>query len=143
MAPSGRTIRVPEVEEVVGINRRRISKYGGFFAEPDNLLNPGSLHWVLQVVQYPVFGHDPYPTLAHKAAIIARTIIVGHVFCDGNKRTGMATAILFLQANGYDLDVSQDELVQVALDIANHLESGMTIEPLIEWFEQHMRWLPE
>ena len=63
-------------------------------------------------------GADLYPSVFEKAAALARGIICGHVFLDGNKRTGLAAAALFLQYNGWDLDLSDEDLVALALDIA-------------------------
>jgi death-on-curing protein len=110
-------LRFPTREDIVRLNRRLVEETGGEFVPPDNLMNPGSLEWVLEAIQYPLFGVDQYPTLADKAALLAWIIIEGHVFHDGNKRTGMATLISFIRLNGYQLDVSPDEIVEVALRV--------------------------
>ena len=47
------------------------------------------------------FGKELYSTLFAKAAVYARNIISGHPFVDGNKRTAMAAASVFLEGNGY------------------------------------------
>lgn len=41
-----------------------------------------------------------------------------HPFVDGNKRTAVTAAGLFYMLNGWWLRASQDELVQLALDVA-------------------------
>ena len=107
------------LEEIRDINRRHIIENGGKYVGPDNALNWGSLEWVLDAVRYPLFGIDHYPTLEEKAAILAWTIITGHVFVDGNKRTGMTALIHFVKLNHDQLDITTDEIVDVVIRIAS------------------------
>ncbi|MGD0111690.1 MAG: type II toxin-antitoxin system death-on-curing family toxin [Armatimonadota bacterium] len=69
-------------------------------------------------------GADVYPDLFLKAAVLARGIICGHVFLDGNKRTGMEAAILFLEYNGISISLPRDEYVALALAIAGDRAAG-------------------
>ena len=47
------------------------------------------------------FGdHDAYPSLELKAAILLERLVRNHPLPDGNKRTGFAVAIRFLERNG-------------------------------------------
>lgn len=102
------------------INRRMISEFGGiFFAGDENLANPGSLDHLLDEIQGSLFGQELYPDIFDKAALIAQRIIVGHIFHDGNKRTGMEACRLFLEMNGYNMRVDQ-EVVNTAIQIATH-----------------------
>ena len=57
---------------------------------------------ILSVEKLPkqkMFGKELYHTVFLKAAVYARTIIMNHPFIDGNKRTGMTTAFVFLERN--------------------------------------------
>ncbi len=38
-----------------------------------------------------------------------------HPFIDGNKRTGLAAADLFLYFNGYSLEAEQEDVIQLVL----------------------------
>jgi death-on-curing protein len=127
----------PTYEDIVRLNRRHIEQTGGSYSEPDNLKTPGSLEWVLEAIQYPLFGIDHYPTLAEKAAILAWVIIRGHVFHDGCKRTGMSALDIFIRANGYQLDASDDEIVEVALRIAG-AEEDYSREELVQWIRSKL-----
>jgi death-on-curing protein len=69
-------------------------------------------------------GADLYPSVFEKAAVLSRGIICSHVFLDGNKRTGLAAAALFLQYNGYDLNMGDEDLVDLALGIAGAGDQG-------------------
>ena len=129
----------PQVKDIVQLNRLLIKKYGGDFEGIDNLLFPGSLEWVLDAIQHPFFGYDPYPTIAHKAAIIAWVINAGHVFHDGNKRTSMFAAVLFLDVNGYRLNTTSEEVKNIALAVAQEHERGINYDHLVAWFEAHIQ----
>lgn len=54
---------------------------------------------------------------------------------DGNKRTGLASGIIFLQDNGLssDYDVSDEELAQMAIDAAS---GKMSEKQLQDWTEE-------
>lgn len=73
-------------------------------------------------------GADLYRTVFDKAAALARGIICGHMFVDGNKRTGLAAVRLFLEYNGWDFDLPDEELEALALVIAGAREQGQ--EPI-------------
>ena len=61
-----------------------------------------------------------YPSLFDKAAVLARGIICGHCFTDGNKRAGMMAAVVFLRMNGYHYKPPSGNFVELALRIAIH-----------------------
>jgi death-on-curing protein len=110
---------------------------GGEFFPPENLINSGSLEWVLDAIQYPLFGIDHYPTIVEKAAILAWTIIEGHVFFDGCKRTGMSTLDGFLRLNGCSLNASNDEVVEAACEVAKaHTGEGYSYEQFVHWIQE-------
>ena len=69
-------------------------------------------------------GVDLYPVVFEKAAALARGIICGHVFADGNKRTGMEVGLIFLELNGWEVHLTKDEYVGLALDVAGARERG-------------------
>ncbi len=69
-------------------------------------------------------GADLYPSVFDKAAALARGIICAHVFLDGNKRTGLAAAAVFLADNGWDFSLPEGDLLSLALDIAGAREQG-------------------
>ncbi|MEA3396180.1 MAG: type II toxin-antitoxin system death-on-curing family toxin [Chloroflexota bacterium] len=123
----------PTRGDIIGLNRYHIEHTGGLYQGIENLLNPGSLEWVLDAIQYPLFGVDLYPTLVAKAALLTWAIIGGHIFHDGNKRTGAAILQIFLRQNGYDITASDDELIEVALKVAEGSEENFTVEDLTQW----------
>ncbi|WP_243375157.1 type II toxin-antitoxin system death-on-curing family toxin [Geotalea sp. SG265] len=63
-------------------------------------------------------GGDLYPDIFAKAAALMESIIKNHPFVDGNKRTGITTAGLLLQFNGFRLQTTQDELYRFTMAMA-------------------------
>ena len=53
-------------------------------------------------------GYCLYSHTLDKAGAVLYSIVHGHSFSDGNKRTGLLTAYLFLMYNGYSLNVPKD-----------------------------------
>jgi death-on-curing family protein len=129
----------PSRADIVWLNRILIRNTKGMFVEPENLLNAGSLEWVLEAMRYPLFGVDKYPTIAEKAALLAWTIIKNHIFWDGNKRTGMAALEIFLESNGHHLNATNNEMEDVALRIASgYIDNGHSIGSLVQWVRERL-----
>jgi death-on-curing protein len=63
-------------------------------------------------------GTELYPTSFHKAAALMESLVKNHPFIDGNKRTAIISAAIFLQMNGYLLKASHNELVDFAVLVA-------------------------
>jgi len=65
-------------------------------------------------------------------------IIAEHVFRDGNKRTGIAALLTFLAANGYDVDASIEEFVEISVRLADS-KTNYTREQLAQWIRDKLR----
>jgi death-on-curing protein len=57
-------------------------------------------------------------TIVNKAASLMFNIIHGHPFTDGNKRTGLSIAEIFIHLNGYEIINDGDNLYNITLKIA-------------------------
>ncbi len=107
------------------------------FLGRENLRNPGSLEWVLEAIQYPLYGVDLYPTLAEKAAALAWVIIAEHVFHDGCKRTGMSALEALIESGDFQLNATDDEIINVALRVAGRQDvSDYAYEDLLRWVRE-------
>lgn len=142
MAAPRKKIIFPTFEEILAINKEQVTRYEGFFVPPNNLKEEGALKWVLDAIQYPLFGIDNYPTLIKKATILTWTITAGHVFHDGIKRTGMSTGLSFLLLNGKVISVSPEEIEDVALLVADSTNKGFTEIDLEQWLHKITRRHP-
>ncbi len=59
-----------------------------------------------------------HPTLPEQAAAYLFHISQAHAFSDGNKRTAVLAALTFLELNGLSPTIGQDELFELALEVA-------------------------
>ena len=85
-----------------------------------------------------VFGKELYPTIFLKAATYARNIITTHPFLDGNKRTGMTVALIFLENNDSGIHVKKGEIKKQALRL---IRERLSLEIIADWFKKHSRKL--
>ena len=68
------------------------------------------------------FGVELYRGVFMKGAVYIRNIIFSHPFVDGNKRTAITAADVFLQLNGYAITAPKGEVEAFTLAvIAKHL----------------------
>jgi len=81
-------------------------------------------------------GDDLYPDLAAKAAALMHSLVLNHPFVDGNKRTGVAAAELFVRLNQHSLVASDDELLELTVAVA---EGKVEVEALAIWWRQRLR----
>jgi death-on-curing protein len=64
------------------------------------------------------FGRDAYPRLELKAAALLNSLARNHALMDGNKRTAWVLTVAFLNLNGADIDMAQDEKFDLVLGVA-------------------------
>jgi death-on-curing protein len=74
--------------------------------------------------------------LAPLAAAYGFGVAKNHPFVDGNKRTALASMIVFLGLNGIDLDAPQEAATAIVLSLA---AGEITEEVLARWIADHMR----
>lgn len=120
------------LEQLVIIHDDQIERYGGFHGIRDL----GLLESALLRPQTTFGGQDLYITIFDKAASLFHSLLMNHAFVDGNKRTAIAAAIIFLDLNGYTLTVSQDKLIQAVLNLEN---KKITIKQITSWLKKHSK----
>lgn len=75
-----------------------------------------------------------YPSLQQKAARLCYGLVKNHPFIDGNKRIGAHVMLVFLALNGIELSYTQQELVNIILQVAAGEKS---YETLLAWVLTH------
>jgi death-on-curing protein len=75
-----------------------------------------------------------YPDIFTKTAALMDSLVRNHPFVDGNKRTAIAAAGIFLKINGYALIVENSEMIRFTLACA---QSQLSIEEIAEWFKRN------
>ncbi|MFH0898186.1 MAG: type II toxin-antitoxin system death-on-curing family toxin [bacterium] len=107
-------IQFLSVAEVVKIHKKMIYTYGGSVGIRDK----GLLESAVFQAQVAFGGSYVHQDFYHMAAAYLYHIIKNHPFIDGNKRTGMVTALLFLKENGCEINLSLREFFTLAIDVA-------------------------
>jgi death on curing protein len=104
-------------EEVArAINEHQIARYGGFQAgiRDDNLFR-AALARPLNKWHY----EEPQPNLYDLAAAYCFAVVKGHVFHDGNKRSGHMIAAVFLERNGERHHPAEVDVVAMMVAVAD------------------------
>jgi len=119
-----------DVDDIELIHMQIIDASGGSHGTRDR----GRLEAVVATQYQEVFGTALYETVFDKAAALCRGIIADHVFVDGNKRTGIMTALIFLGRNGVSTKLTDQELADFAVQVATeHLD----VPAIAAWLEAH------
>ena len=102
----------PDFDEILLIHSEIIKKTGG----SEGLRDAGGLESALKAAENRLF----YETddLAILGATYAYHLSQAHAFVDGNKRIAAVVAELFLKINGAKLSATNDEIVELFLDLA-------------------------
>lgn len=77
-------------------------------------------------------GEELYPGIFMKAAVLAFGISQGQVFIDGNKRTGLISALVFLEVNGFTIKEEAVELYDAMLGMADKTVSKEDFAAILE-----------
>ncbi len=122
--------RYVELAELLALHEEIIRQKGGTFGVRDQSL----LESALARPRAGFGDYEAYPDIFTKAAVLLHSLVKNHGFVDGNKRTGFVTAITFLGLNGYILSVSQKEVVEFVVRVA---EGKQSEEEIASWIKQH------
>ncbi len=117
------------VDQVIEIHNEMLSRHGGLAGIRDvNLLRSSVFS-----PQTMAFGQELYPSIYDKAAAYLFFIVCNHPFCDGNKRTGYLSALIFLEANDIVLILDKNDLENIVIDVAN----GKVDKKQLAFFLEH------
>ena len=85
-------------------------------------------------------GEDLYPDVVTKAAALVHSLLMNHMFLDGNKRTAMYSCMTFLELNSFQFTATNKEVVSFALTIEN---DKLSVEEIAEWLKEHSKRLSD
>ncbi|MEP7038535.1 MAG: type II toxin-antitoxin system death-on-curing family toxin [Acidobacteriota bacterium] len=118
----------PDFEEILLVHAEIIRETGG----SEGLRDAGSLESALKAAQ----NRFNYETedIAKLAATYAYHLSQAHAFIDGNKRVAAVVAELFLTLNGAKLNATNDEIIELYLNIAaSKLTREQVEDKFAEW----------
>jgi death on curing protein len=117
-------------EQVLFVHYRLLSETGGEHGVRDL----GLLESAIARPQATFDRQELYPDIFEKAAVLLESLINNHPFVDGNKRTGIACAVLFLQQNGISFSAKNTELEKFTLRVAS---SNAGRSEITKWLKKH------
>ena len=103
-----------KLQRVLQIHESQIELFGG----SSGIRDMGLLESALAMPQALFGGTFMHSDLYAMAAAYLFHIVCNHPFLDGNKRTGMAVALIFLKLNGIDHDIEDTALETLVLSVA-------------------------
>ena len=118
------------VEDVMNLHKYMVGRYGG----STGMRDIGRLESVVASQSQKVFGLELYVSIPEKAAAMMRGIIQDHPFVDGNKRTGIMSAITLLEWNNLSFKADKQELENFAVRVA---VERLEIPEIASWLKTH------
>ena len=118
------------VEQVLFVHYRLISETGGEHGVRDL----GLLESAVARPQATFDRQELYLDVFEKSAALMESLINNHPFADGNKRTGIACAVLFLQQNGISFSAKNADLETFTLRVASS-KAGRS--EITRWLKKH------
>jgi death on curing protein len=104
------------VEDVEDIHAASLERFGG----SGGIRDRGLLESAVAVPQSSFEGKYLHGSLFDMAAAYAFHIAESQPFVDGNKRTGLGAALVFLKLNGVDVDDPNERLYEGMMAVASH-----------------------
>ncbi|MDO8492316.1 MAG: type II toxin-antitoxin system death-on-curing family toxin [bacterium] len=120
------------VEDILLIHSVVVDETGGSHGVRDN----NALLALEALPKQSAFGKELYSTIFHKGAVYIRNIIFSHPFVDGNKRSAMAVADVYLQLNGYRISVIEGGVEKFALSI---IEKHLDVNDIAKWLKNNSK----
>lgn len=118
------------IGEVLEIHRDQINRYGG---DP-GIRDLGLLQSALTMPAAGFGGRYLHGDLYEMAAAYLFHIIQNHPFVDGNKRTGVVAALVFLALNNVVIEAEVDDVERLVRAVAESEAGKATVS---EFFRKH------
>jgi death-on-curing protein len=119
-------------DDVAAIHRRMIDEFGG----EGGLRDAGLLDSAAAMPRARFGGHDLHPGLPAKAAAYLFHLCRNHAFLDGNKRTALAAAEVFLALNGRHLAADDAAVERLVMGVA---AGTVSKDAVTAFFRRHVR----
>lgn len=119
------------VSDIIVLHQKVVNKTGG----SHGIRDIGLIESAVRRAYATFGGNDLYETVEAKIAATAYSLVSNHGFVDGNKRIGIAAMLLLLQLNGYKLQYSQQELINLGLGLA---AGNLDENDIQQWIKAHL-----
>lgn len=125
-------IRFLSLEDVLALHKMQIERYGG----ASGIRDQGLLESAVGMPQASFGGEFVHHGLFDKAAAYAFHIAENQPFIDGNKRTALAAALVFLDWHEIDVQEPGEELYLAMLQLAERKLDKAGLAKLFERLSQ-------
>jgi len=120
------------MSEILLILENQIRNYGGKYGVRDRNLLSSAIY----MPESSFDGKYLHETIPAMAAAYTFHICQNHPFIDGNKRVALASSLVFLDINGYELNCKNETLFNEIMNVA---KGEIKKEELIKFYEKHSR----
>jgi death-on-curing protein len=103
-----------DLEDVLGFHRASLNRWGGL----DGIRDQGALEAAIAQPQATFDGEYLHEDLFSMAAAYAFHVGQAQAFVDGNKRTGLLAAVIFLDMNGFRVPEPEEVLYLAMVEVA-------------------------
>src|SRR3989344_389577 len=118
--------------DILAVHDRIIEETGGSVGVRD----PGLLESIVHRSRASFGGVEQFPDVFAKAAAYLEAIATYHVFVDGNKRTALAAAAVFLSLNGFQTNFPIAESEEFILAAA---QRHLALSDIASWLKKRSR----
>ena len=125
-------IKFLTLSEVLLILEDQIRNYGGKYGIRDRNLLSSAIY----MPESNFDGKYLHETVPAMAAAYTFHICQNHPFIDGNKRAALASSLVFLDINGYELNCKNETLFNEIMNVA---KGEIKKEELIKFYEKHSK----
>lgn len=120
------------ITQVLFIHDQMVKRFGGSFGIRDM----GLIESAVARPQASFGGKYLYNSLFDKAAALLQSLLKNHAFVDGNKRTALTSAGVFLKINNLKLINNHQEEVEFAVSVDN---GNLSVEEIAKWLKLHTK----
>jgi death-on-curing protein len=120
------------VAEIEQLHQEQLRLFGGL----DGVRDRKALEAAAAMPEATFGGEFLHPTVFSMAAAYAFHIAQDQPFVDGNKRTGLNAALLFLGLNGWDVNDPDDSLYDAMIGLAARKTTKEQLSELLESLAQ-------
>ncbi len=103
-----------DLDEVLEIHALQLAHFGGL----EGVRDRGLLESALEQPRATAFGEFLHGDLFEMAAAYLFHVVKNRAFMDGNKRTALLSALIFLDINGISIDREDNRLYELTLAAA-------------------------
>jgi len=117
-------------QQVLAIHDQMVKRFGGSRGIRD-------IGLVESAVARPMATFDSvdlYENIFDKAAALLQSLLKNHPFVDGNKRTALSSAGIFLKMNGYIFKNYHEEEIEFGVNVDN---KHLSVEDISTWLKSH------